>query len=314
MSTEWTEPTKSQLHIILITGWTLFGFGALLFLFALAALLHRWKPCLVAAPPPPDFSNWHASPPKQRQAAVSLIIKALITPALLFRVLSLAAVGFLALPSASRCKELPSSCELTFFVIQLCLIIPSFILNSLFILLSLFWPWLLALTRHVERPFDHLLLEWGVLSAVMWIIVILSLIVAVIIQLDEIYAFISYFSNVVVLINIVVFTFYGIKLIVRMRQFGDQGIRFTRKLFFITFLVLIFAAIRVVFTIFLNSNLYHPKHPTDPFAWIMSYMAWCFFCEFLPELALLTLVANPIALFKQCYNRSQSPFSNQINI
>src|SRR3989338_7008205 len=247
---EWQNPTEQQSQIILACGWALLGFGGLVFLYASAALAHHlWVLRQDRQRSVQADAFGTLSPPKQRQAVVSLVVKALLTPSLLFRVLSIASILYVAVPIGARCEELPSSCGLQFFVLQALLAVPSFTLNSLFILLSLFWPWLLSLTSRSERPFRHLLLDWALVSACMWAVVLLLFVAAAVSSAPLLYAVIAYFSNAVVLINIVVLTFFGVKLVMRMRQFGDQGIKFTRKLFAITFLVMIFAAVRVVFTI-----------------------------------------------------------------
>jgi hypothetical protein len=297
---DWPSFTDEQTQIIDGSGLGLICFGGLMCVFASASFLHRAWRVFSAAPEGGDAVFGQASPPKERQAAISLIIKGLLAPSLLFRVMSIAAIVFGFVPLMQRCTDFPSSCNLIFFSMQIFLAIPSFCLNSLFILLSLFWPWLLSLTTRTERPFAHLLLDWAMLCAVMWIAVVLLFIAAALTDLEMIYAGISYFSNAVVLLNILVFSYFGVRLILRIRKFGDSGVRFTRKLFFITFLVLFFAAIRVIFTILLNSSLYHPNESTSTFIWIMSYFGWCFFCEFLPELALLFLVANPSSLLRSC--------------
>ena len=276
-SSDWKPLDYDDQVTIDVVGWVVAALGFAILLICAAALCAHYFTAL----PAKHFQQ-------KTHLAVSLILKALLLPALLFRAMSVVGAIYWIVPGVIRCQDFYSSCISTYFVIDLVFIVPTLCLNLMFLLLCFFWRWLLQALVSSSPSFDLGLLEWKITSGAILVLTVLSFMLSVILDDEMPLLAISWVLQFLILCNLVGFGYYGVRLWMQMKSFAIISDT-NKKLFLFSLIVLVFQFIHLVTVQIFN---FVARKEINAFDWCLSYILWALISEFLPE-ALLVLFLYP---------------------
>ncbi|MDP2434240.1 MAG: hypothetical protein Q8P67_00685, partial [archaeon] len=273
---------------VLVGGWVVAGMGGVLFLLSVAALCrHLWV--LRTTPQSPGHLG-------QKQATLSLAIKWILPLSLLGRSLSVAAsvegLGHWGESVEGPCRSL-RECWLPAWPFMLLSLYPGYLLNTLFILCSLFWGWVIDLAKARQRPFELLLREWAALACAFWVpFVALFLAAATLPSADWPYLAVVSLNLAVGVLLLLAWCYHAVVLwrVVRKQEQERVGGRFTWGLFAATFAVLFLGLVRFIAVLVVALR---PTLLTR--AVIIVAEVWAALFELLPAAILLVVVSTPIA-------------------
>jgi hypothetical protein len=270
---------------LIIGGWILAGLGFVLTLLSFVALIHHlWLLYHVPAMPLSQISY--------RQSTLSLAIKFILPFSLLGRSFSVVAYvqGLQTWVNGTHDCDSVRDCWLPGWVFMIINVYPGFLLNTLFILCSLFWGWLLDLAKARQRHFSLVLYEWGILSGFLWIIfIILFMLAAVLPGVMEIYLVITLTNFVIGIILLLSWCYHAVSL---WQHFGKQnsiGGNFTKIIFLLTFAILALGLIRFIMVIIVALR------PTQLTKYVTSFFL-SFFLSFTYSLSLWVLLLSAVII------------------
>lgn len=296
------EPTKEEQEAALIGGWLLVIIGLLIVGMDTASLILHYreekkkkKRASVngfdegdaeagTAAAGAGGSSGSLSPKK---LGMSQAIKWTLLAGVSFRIIDVLYGMYFAVPMLNSCAEGAESCQSYRFVFWLLFNIPPFTVNTLFILVSLFWVWLVLLVKKSGyRMFPQLFPLWAILSAIMWLSFVLIFmafaafpskpwIINILLVLD--WCFTVIFALVFLICGSLMW--FGI-----LRQYGQPGKKFTNKLLTITAFQLIFSIIRGAAEVTSLATTITPS-----IFWITLILSFDFVGEFLPAFLLILL-------------------------
>ncbi|MDP2438842.1 MAG: hypothetical protein Q8P67_24115 [archaeon] len=301
----------------LISGWVDAGIGMAVFILSALSLgYHLWAVRRTArdritiesrpgSTPPGLFkpvspiggvSRYSRSPGRfSSKSVVSLMIKVLIPFSVFFRAISILYSTYYLQTLHANClvpisqqQALRQSCFSELFLFNILFSIPNFVLSTLLAIMALFWRWFYSFARNRSSDFAPVLYEWGIFSGLIWVVFFALFAWLCTATADHpLYIVVQIVSTFIVVIFLVAFSYYGYRLIMRLRSFGLRGKTFVTRLFVTTSAILVFYLIRLLLRIVADLYIDIPSH-TSP--WF--FLAFDVIAEWIPCTILLALVSS----------------------